>query len=208
MPFGGGAFEEFVAEYIRYMPRYEGYMVEAGVDYKREKQLQQQIRGVAKQAYWSDIDVLAVTRDRAIVVSCDENCAKKLDQIVDELSFAEEFVRRKFPFVEEVKKLYAFCISWSRKEDRKKLQELQELHGVEILTYVRMVREFLVELRKKEKYGVTAGKFTEPIMWALRELDMIRVLTNQDIFQSITPSVNEARERSKITSRRKFIVEW
>jgi len=37
MPFTGVAFEEFVAAYLQYMPECEGYIVNVGVDHKRDK---------------------------------------------------------------------------------------------------------------------------------------------------------------------------
>lgn len=177
MPFAGEAFEEFVGEYLRYMPQYDGYMVNIRVDYKRDRKIQQQVRGKAKQVYWSDIDVLAIKGDKAIIVSCDENCGKKLNQIIEEFSFAEQFVKQKYPYIKSIKKIYAFSVAWNPNSDKAKLQQLQSRYNVEILTFTKMLRNFLRELRKREKYGVTAGKFTEPILWALREIDMIRVLT-------------------------------
>ena len=204
MPFAGEAFEEFVGAYLRYMPQYNGYMVNVRVDYKRDRQMQQQVRGKpAKQAYWSDIDVLAIKGDEAIIVSCDENCGKKLNQIIEEFSFAEQFVKQKYPYINSIKKIYAFSMAWNPKPDKAKLQQLQNKHGVEILTFAKMLRDFLDELRKRERYGVTGGKFIEPILWTLREIDMISVLSGQ----SLLPSIEDIRKRLRIR-KRNVIVEW
>ena len=203
MPFGGEAFEEFVGEYFRYMPQYKGYVVNVHVDYKRDKELQRIVKGrnaTVKQAYWSDIDVLAIKGDRAIIVSCDENCGKKLNKILEELRFAEEFVKKEYS-VKFVKKVYAFCIAWYPREEDK-LKQLQS-QNIQILTFTDMVRTFLKEFCKREKIGKTGGKFTEPIMWALREVYTIRVLTEEDPFP-----VEEARKQRNIKKRRKIIVKW
>lgn len=197
VPFAGEAFEEFVAEFLRYMPEYKGYIVNVHFDYKRDRELQQQVRGKAKQAYWSDIDVFAIKGNKAIIVSCDENCGKKLNEIIEEFSFAEQFVRREYPFIKSIKKIYAFSLAWNPGSDTTKLQQLRNQHNVEILTFTKMVRNFLRELRKRERYGVTGGKFNEPVMWALREIDMIRVLTGKNLL----PSVKGIRKRLKIRKR-------
>jgi len=70
-----------------------------------------------------------------------------LNKIVEELSFAEQFVKKKYLFVKGIKKFYALCMAFSPKADKEKLQTLQNQHNVEILTYVKMVHEFLGELR-------------------------------------------------------------
>jgi hypothetical protein len=45
------------------MPEYKGYIVNVHADYKRDRELQREIRKITvKQAYWSDIDVLAIKR--------------------------------------------------------------------------------------------------------------------------------------------------
>jgi hypothetical protein len=202
MPFAGEAFEEFVGEYFKYMPQYKGYVVNVHVEYKRDRQLQQIVRGRVNQPRWSDIDVLAIKGEEAIIVSCDENCAKKLNEIVEEFSFAEHFIKQEYPYIKSIKKVYAFCMGWNPKTDGAKLQQLQKLN-VEILTFTQMVRGFLKELRKRERYGITAGKFTEPILWALREIDMIRVLSGKNFL----PSVEGIRKKLHIR-KRNVIIKW
>ena len=64
-----------------------------------------------------------------------------------------------------------------------------------------MVRTFLKEFCKREKIGKTGGKFTEPIMWALREVYTIRVLTEENPFP-----VEGVRKQRNIKKRRKIIV--
>lgn len=202
MPFAGEAFEEFVGEYFRYMPQYNGYIVNVHVDYKRNRQLQQIVRGNVRQAYWSDIDVLAIKGKKAIIVSCDENCAKKLGKIIDELSFAEHFIRQKYPYIKSIKKVYAFSMGWNPNIDSAKLQQLQNQYNVKILTFIQMVRGFLKELRERERYGITAGKFAEPILWALREIDMIRVLSGKNLL----PSVEGIRKKLHVRKRHHYRV--
>jgi hypothetical protein len=193
MPFAGEAFEEFVAAYLRYV---EHYLTRAHVECKIE-------RKGTKQARWSDIDVVGIRGNEAIVVSCDEYCRKEKRKIMEELKRAEEYVREEYDVV-KVDKAYAFCVAENPNKDREKIRSLKD-EGIIILTFTGMVKEFWSYLREHVKYGKTAGKFTEPILWALREMDEIRSFfpPNEDPFSP--PSVED---KSKPSKMRKIIIKW
>lgn len=197
MPFAGEAFEEFVAGYLRHMPEYKGYIVNVHVDYKRTKELQKEVkREKTRQAYWSDIDVLAIKGNEAIIVSCDENCQKKVKRVLQEFEFAERHVKQEYPFITEIKKFYAFSMAGQRAME--KLNILERQHNIRILAFADMVRNFIGMLREQANYPIICGKFTDPIMWVLREMDEIWVLTGSPVFPPINTS----------SKRRNWIVHW
>jgi hypothetical protein len=66
-----------------------------------------------------------------------------------------------------------------------------------------MVRGFLKELRERERRGITTGRFAEPILWALRGIDMIRVLSGKNLL----PSVEGIRKKVHVR-KRNIIIEW
>lgn len=201
MPFGGEAFEEFVAVYFRHVSR-PGYLIQAHVNYLRDREMQRKLgKKSIKQAYWSDIDVLGLKGKEAFVASCDENCGKKYEKIIDELNFATEYVKQRHE-VETVEKFYAFSVGWSPKVNKDKLEKLKN-DGIQVLTFVGMLGDFIGKLRNEtENYRKSAGKFTEPIMWALREIDMIQLKIGEPIF----PESPTLEGKPKIKSN--IIIRW
>jgi hypothetical protein len=200
MPFGGEAFEEFTAAFFRYDPNYSGYLIQAHVDYLQDRELQHKLgsRSV-KRAYWSDIDVLGIKGEKAIVVSCDENCGKEFEDIIDELKFAEEYVKQQYG-VTIVEKFYAFSVGWSPNKTKEKLKQL-ESNGVKIITFVDMLKKFVDIIREKtDNYKESAGKFSEPIIWALREIDMIQLKIGEPVFPLKPQQLKKKRKSNAIIS--------
>ncbi|OYT57494.1 MAG: hypothetical protein B6U76_00890 [Desulfurococcales archaeon ex4484_217_2] len=199
MPLGGQAFEEFTAAYLREV---QGYVVMSHVDYFRSKDMIEHIEKKFKQGkqgreprqgYWSDIDVLGLKKGEAIVVSCDENCSKKVDSILKELRYAEEYVRKTYG-ISNIRKMYVFAVCWSPRKCPEKFKKLEE-NKIEVKSFVDMVREFINKLRKDYKVLGVRGKFTDPILWALRELDLIRTCLGKEI---LPPIPREEKYRQNI----------
>jgi hypothetical protein len=99
---------------------------------------------------------------------------------LQEFEFAERHVKKEYPFITEIEKLYAFSMGGLKA--KRKLTSLEREHGIKIITFADMIRNFLKMLHNKIDYPIICGKFTEPIMWVLREIDEIRVLTGYPIF--------------------------
>jgi len=202
MPFGGEAFEEFVAEYFRYMHR--SWIVNQHLDYLQTREMRQECLGETGQAHWGDIDVLAIERDKAIVVSCDENCSKTTHKVIGELCMAESHIKERYPFVSSIEKFYAFCTGWAPEKNKEKLTELLG-QGIKILTFADMLQELLRFLREdSDYYRKTVYKVTEPVMWTLREIEMIKVLTGRDVLPE--PPEAHIREAHGVKKREKIII--
>jgi len=190
------ALEEFTGAYLRYVHR---YVTMVHVDYLRTRELTWRVeRRQGKRNVWSDIDVIGIRGNEAIVVSCDENCAKKVDDIVKELKYAEEYVRRRYN-VNNIKKLYVFAICYTPGKCEEKFRRLEK-EGIEILSFTDMIKDFIYRLRDvKRDYTLRAGKFTDPILWVLREIEIIRSLSREEVFPPIEKMYRRRRRRVLIS---------
>ena len=193
-------FEEFVAEYFRYY----GWIVNQHSNYLQTRKMRQQCLGKSGQAHWGDIDVLAVKLDKATIVSCDENCSKTYDKIIAELCMAESYIKERYQFIKSVEKFYAFSTGWSPGKNSANLAKLNG-QGIKILTFMDMLQKLQKSFREdSDYYRKTVYKFTEPVMWTLREIDMIKVVTGRDVLPA--PPEENTRIIHRIKKREKIII--
>lgn len=153
--------EEFAREYMLEVEGCEWAMVD--YPFRIERENHKAVICKEKQAYHSDIDVLASKEGKTYIVSCQEWIGGKSDvqKINRNFKYGERFVERKFPNTAIVKKIV--CVT-----KRKDLE-----FDVEVLYLKDMFNELLSKMRDKairskgRRVGVV-GAFE----WIARDLDV------------------------------------
>lgn len=178
MPFGGQAFEEFVGEYFRFV---KNCIVEVHVDYCRKKQWTKM-----KQDHWSDIDVLAIDhRGVVTIVSCAEH-GKEPKEIVNELSYAEKYVSQELKF-SKIAKCVTFVVYYGDRAELNGDIKFLRQKGIDFVWFSSMVKQIIEKIRRENKnytgssFAFKLGKFTEPAIWVLRELDLCAAVQGKHI---------------------------